>query len=104
MDKLESFKKLIQPDVASDELANELLEAAGSIVMNRRYPFGYDEGTKVPSQYEYIQVRIAVELFNKMGAEGQTGHSENGISRSWESSDVSPSLLKTIIPMVGSVG
>lgn len=104
MEKLQSLKKLIQPDIASDELLNELLDAAESIVLNRRFPFGYAEGTSVPSQYEYIQVRVAVELFNKMGAEGQTGHNENGISRSWESSDVSPSLLKQILPACGSVG
>ena len=104
MDKLESFKILVQPDTVSDKLANELISAAGSIVLNRRYPFGYEDGTEVPTQYEYIQVRIAVELFNKMGAEGQTGHSENGINRSWESADVSPSLLKQILPACGSVG
>lgn len=104
MDKLTSFKNLIQPDTVSDEQANELLNAAESIVLNRRHPFGYAEDTKVPPQYEYIQVKIAVELFSKIGAEGQTGHSENGINRSWESGDVSPSLLKTIIPLVGSVG
>ena len=52
---------------------------------------------------EDTQIQIAVELFSKRGAEGQTGHSENGISRSYESADVSPSLLKRITPLVGSV-
>ena len=103
MDKITSFKNLIQPDVVTDELANELLNAAGSIVLNRRYPFGYAEDAAVPAQYEYTQVRIAVELYNKMGAEGQTGHNENGINRSWEAGDVSPSLLKQILPGCGSV-
>ena len=72
--------------------------------MNRRYPYGYSVDKEIPAQYAYIQVRIAVELFNKMGAEGQTAHSENGISRSWETADVSPSLLKQIMPACGSVG
>lgn len=104
MDKLSSFKILVQPDTVSDELANELISAAGSIVLNRRYPFGYKESTAVPTQYDHLQVKIAVELFNKMGAEGQTGHSENGINRSWESGDVSKSLLNQILPACGSVG
>jgi hypothetical protein len=53
--------------------------------------------------HEHIQMRIAVELFSKMGAEGQTEHAENGITRKWEAGDVSPSLLRTIVPVCGSV-
>jgi hypothetical protein len=53
--------------------------------------------------HEQIQIRIAVELFGKMGAEGQVAMSENGISRTWEAGDVSPSLLKYIVPVCGSV-
>lgn len=104
MDKKEIVALMIQPDTAPENLLLALLQQAEAIVLNRRYPFGYPEGTVVPPQYEQIQCRIAVELFSKMGAEGQTAHSENGISRSWEAADVSPSLLQTIVPLVGSVG
>jgi hypothetical protein len=38
-----------------------------------------------------------------MGAEGQTAHSENGINRTYEAADVSPSILRKIVPLVGSV-
>ena len=103
MEKLQRLKNQIQPETASDELLNELLTQAADIVLNRRYPFGAPEGVTIPTQYESIQVRIAVELFNKRGAEGQTAHSENGISRTYEASDVSPSLLKQIVPLCGSV-
>lgn len=33
------------------------------------------------------------EVYAKAGAEGQTGHSENGISRSYDSAWISPNLL-----------
>lgn len=102
-EKLHSLKKRIEPDTVSDDLLSELLEQAGAIVLNRRYPFGYADGIEVPPQYARIQVAIALELYAKQGAEGQTAHSENGISRSYEAGDVSPSLLKQIIPMCGSV-
>lgn len=102
-EKLLALQNRIKPDVADDSVLSELLEQAGAIVLNRRYPFGYPEGRTVPPQYERIQVAIALELYSKQGAEGQTAHSENGISRTYESADVSPSLLKQIIPMVGSV-
>lgn len=102
-EKLLALQNRIKPDVADDSVLSELLEQAGAIVLNRRYPFGFSEGTAVPHQYERVQVAIALELYNKQGAEGQTAHSENGISRTYESADVSPSLLKQIVPMVGSV-
>ena len=72
-------------------------------MLNRRYPFGVPKDATVPVAYDHIQLQIAVELFSKMGAEGQTAHGENGISRSYEAADVSPSLLKRIVPLVGSV-
>lgn len=94
---------LISPDTAEDNLLDALLLQAEGIVLNRRYPFGPPEGATIPAQYEHIQLQIAVELFSKMGAEGQTAHSENGIGRSYEAADVSPSLLKRIVPICGSV-
>ena len=33
------------------------------------------------------------DVYAKVGAEGQTGHSENGISRSYDSAWISPKLL-----------
>lgn len=102
-EKLAKFVVLIEPDTAPDELLVYLLEQAEGIVLNRRYPFGPPEGVKVPQVYEHTQIQIAVELYSKMGAEGQISHSENGVSRSWEAADVSPSLLRRIVPMVGSV-
>lgn len=102
-EKLARLEVLISPDTASSDLLSFLLENAEGIVLNRRYPFGAPEGAVVPAAYEHIQLQIAVELFSKMGAEGQTGHNENGVSRSWEAGDVSPSLLNRIVPVVGSV-
>ena len=102
-EKLERFEVLISPDTASSELLSFLLEQAEGIVLNKRYPFGVPEGAVVPVAYEHIQLQIAIELFSKMGAEGQTDHSENGVTRKWEAGDVSQSLLKRIVPIVGSV-
>lgn len=102
-EKLLSLRKRIAPDTVSDDLLSELLEQAGAIVLNRRYPFGYPDGMEVSNQYARIQVAIALELYAKRGAEAQTMHSENGISRTYEAGDISPSLLRQITPMCGSV-
>lgn len=102
-EKITRLAVLISPDTAEEGLLAVLVEQAEGIVLNKRYPFGPPEGATVPTVYEHIQLQIAVELFSKMGAEGQTAHGENGISRSYESADVSPSLLKRILPVCGSV-
>jgi hypothetical protein len=103
MEKAERLATLISPDTASPDLLTILLGQAEGIVLNKRYPFGVPENATVPAAYEHIQIQIALELFTKMGAEGQTAHSENGINRTYEAADVSPSLLRRIVPLVGSV-
>lgn len=102
-EKLARLTELISPDTASDTLLLFLLEQSEGIVLNRRYPFGAPAEATVPKQYEHIQLQIAVELFSKMGAEGQTAHNENGVNRTYEAADISPSLLRRIVPLVGGV-
>lgn len=102
-EKLMRLEVLISPDTAENDLLMILLEQAEGIVLNRRYPFGVPEEATVPAEYEQIQLQIAVELFSKRGAEGQISHNENGINRTYEAADVSPSLLRRIVPVCGSV-
>ena len=101
--KIEKLKVLISPDTATDELLLYLLEQSEGICLNRRYPFGSPEGATLSALHEQIQLRVAVEIFSKMGADGQTQHSENSTMRVWEAGDISPSLLRQIIPICGSV-
>lgn len=74
------------------------LRIAEQKILERCYPFGYDCKTEIPYRYELLQCQIAAYLINKQGADGQTSHSENGVSRSYESGDVPESLLGQITP------
>ena len=102
-EKIAKLEVLISPDTASDDLLLYLLEQAEGICLNRRYPFGAPEGATLSPMHEQIQLRVAMEIFSKMGAEGQTQHTENGVARIWEAGDISPSLLRQIVPVCGSV-
>ena len=84
----------------TDDVLLAYIDIAGGKIINRAYPYD-PEVTEVPKRYEFLQCEIAAYLLNKRGAEGQTGHSENGISRSYESADVPESLLGAVTPMVG---
>lgn len=106
MAMLDDVKMLIDPAKVwtpeEEAQLDMLLRFAAAKILNHCYP--YDETvTDVPTRYEALQVRIAVELYSKMGAEGQTSHSENGISRAWDSADVAQGLLNEITPHVGVV-
>lgn len=81
---------------------NAYLDIAGQKVLARAYPFD-PSVTEVPQRYKLLQCEVAAYLINKRGAEGQTGHSENGISRSYENGDVPESLLSAITPMCGVI-
>ena len=90
----------LAPDTDTDEVLDNVLADAEALVLNRMYPYGYPEESVVPARYERIQIQLAAELYSKRGAEGQIGHSENGITRSWPEKSA---LLNRILPHVGSV-
>ena len=59
--------------------------------------------TYVEPRYEDLQFRIALDLYNKQGAEGEKIHKENGIDRTFESSWISAQLLNEVTPYCGAV-
>ena len=78
------------------------LYMAGQKILSLAYPFDHTV-TEVPAQYEHVQIDAAVYLLNKRGGEGETAHSENGISRTYENADLPASMLRCIVPLCGVV-
>lgn len=89
-----------EADGWSDNVLNAYLNIAGQKILNRAYPYD-NTVTEVPTRYGYLQCEIAAYLLNKRGAEGETSHSENGISRTYENADVPESMLRDVIPHCG---
>ena len=98
MTQLELLKAWL-PDIKDEALLNAALERAKLGILELRFPLGYDATQDLEAQYKGLQVDWAIELISKMGAEGETAHSENGVSRSYESGDVSNSLKRRVVPM-----
>ena len=101
MTQLERLKIRITEKTNDAEL-EDILESAKAVILSRRFPFG-EQPTEIEDRYKDLQIRIAVEMFNKRGAEGETAHSENGVSRSYASANVSEDLLREITPKAGVV-
>lgn len=103
--------KIKIPEEADEAVLEDVLESAKNIILSRRFPFGrypiktvVDEygdeiqTTYLEPRYLELQLQIAVALYNKIGADFEVGHSENGVSRSWGSESVPLELLSQIIP------
>lgn len=101
MTQLERLKIRITENATDVEL-EDILESAKAVILSRRFPFG-EQPTEIEERYKDLQIRIAVEMFNKRGAEGEAAHSENGISRTYSSASVSEELLREITPKAGVV-
>lgn len=106
-DMLDRMKAIIGQgvmDVDNDALLSSYLDIAAEKILNRRYPFSRPRNATVEPQYQQIQLEIAVFLFNKRGIEGESLHSENGVSRSFGmDTDVPAGLLMQVTPY-GRVG
>lgn len=100
-EKLTALKGIVGNN-DSDEVLSTYLTLAGGKILAKAYPYN-SEVSEVPTQYHYLQIEIAAYMLNKRGAEGQTSHSENGISRTYENADVPSSMLKSVVPFCGVV-
>lgn len=100
MELLEKLKILLDiTDDKKDVLLLTYLDLAQSKLLDRLFP--YDSEKDLPERYELKQVEIAMYLYNKRGAEGETSHNENGVSRTYESADVPESMMNGVVPFVG---
>ncbi len=68
-------------------LSSKVKNAVREIRRDRDYPAAYtDEMIASDLEIYYSNIReLALYDFNQFGAEGQTSHSENNISRAWKS-------------------
>ena len=87
---------------SDEDLVSAYVFMAGQTILSLAYPFDHTV-TAVPAQYEHVQIDAAVYLLNKRGGEGETSHSENGISRTYENADLPASMLRCIMPLCGVV-
>ena len=73
---LERLKRRL-PDAGENEdmLLNDLIADAGSFIC------AYTCRESVPAALEGAQLELAAVMYNRMGMEGESAHSEGGVSR-----------------------
>lgn len=97
-EKLEQL--IVYTGDADADFLTACLDAAKAKILNKAYPFG--DGTEpFPEKYDQLHIQLAHYLFLRQGAEGETVHLENGISRHWEDGDAPATLMRQVTPMGG---
>ena len=81
---------------ASDALVSVYLKQAKEAILNRRFPFGYEESTEVPKMYELAQCRLAARYYLRRGSEGEQIHNEDGVHRHYGSVNDEDILMEII--------
>lgn len=76
------------PDTSKDDVLQVYLDDASEYILSQTHL------ETIPTTLLSTQVELAIIYYNKQGIEGQTAHSEGGISRSFE--DIPESILKKI--------
>lgn len=99
-DKIAMVKAMSEE--TDDSVISAYLYLARNKICRLAYPFDATI-TEVPAQYEHVQIDATVYLLNKRGGEGETAHSENGVSRTYENADLPASMLRDIVPVCGVV-
>ena len=84
-EKIEQIKEMLGEDYSAS-LLNVYLRQAKQLILNKRFPYG-DQPNEVEAKYEQLQIELAISLFNERGAEGQSTHNENGVSRHWRTKE-----------------
>ena len=94
-----SFRGIDIADNDIDIIENEVKRAIREINRCRRFEPTIEK--PYPLKYEDLIIPLCVSAFAKVGAEGQTSHSENGVSRNYTSGgDYPKDLLEEIVPLI----
>lgn len=88
-------------DETDDTIISAFLSMAGDVIYNVVDPFKTCEKTDVLADYGSTQTKLAAYYINKRGWDFETTHTENGVSRMYETGDIPQSIQKELTPKVG---
>lgn len=100
-EKLEMLTQLLDADGVAAKKLDYYLQIAEKEILTWRYSYAAKMPDKVPEEYEMTQIQAVIAGFNMSGAENQTQHSENGITRSFRYADMLAYIRSHVIPFAG---
>lgn len=98
-EELMKYFNISDTDTDAIQRLSLLIYLAEREVLKRAFPFGeYTDKDEayILEKYDYVVFKAVMRDYSRIGAEGESSHSENGTSRSYISDD---SVFNDIIPM-----
>ena len=94
VEKLARLKTLLSSssgdEIPTDDVLTEYLSISASEILNWLYfrTSVPEDVTKVPAEYENVQIMAVISAVNIIGAEGESLHIENGTHRQFKYDDL----------------
>lgn len=82
-----------------DDRLSVYLDAAKREILAWRYSYAKTMPDEVPPAYEMTQIHAVVAGYSISGAENQTTHTENGVSRTFRYADMLAYIRAHVIPI-----
>ena len=104
LNKLEMIQKILEiqsSDKSEIERIGVYLSAAEKEIIEWRFGLTGKKPDEFPSEYDMVHVWAVINGFSQAGAEGQSTHSENGVARTFNYSDMIQYIHRNVRPMVG---
>lgn len=102
-EKIDMLMLLTDGEKLSMKKLEAYLTLAEKAILDRRYEHGGKRPEQVPEAYESVQIQAVLNGLGISGAEGQTAHSENGVSRTFKYPDMLAYINANVIPYVGVI-
>lgn len=96
-------KDIFEEEEIYENVLKNLLEDSKYIALSLRFPFLDYSNIDLPKKYNNWQLRCCVEIYNNLGKGDLKSYSENGISWTRDSGNISNDLKNEIMPKVGVI-
>lgn len=101
-DKLAMVKTFLEIEDGSEDVRlTAYLAAAEKEIIGWRYSLSSQKVNTLPSEYEMTQIFAVVAGYSQSGAENQTSHSENSITRQFKHADMIAYIRANVMPIAG---
>lgn len=100
---LAELLEMDEPSSADFRRLETYLKLAEREIISWRYGYSETKPCSFPDELDGVQLFAVVAGCNTSGAENQTSHSENGISRTFKHSDMIAYIRANVTPYVGVI-